>query len=125
MKISKTHQRFTDDLDDQRALDQPEEFLGPNWKEVLNFWLYLDTLSPEQFDIAIRRFWAFDLNDRISLRNLIWNASCDIVGENNILRSYRATYAGVDAFATIELIGVHKIFEQGKPLTFVPIFLNL
>ncbi len=125
MKISKTHQKFANRLSNQRALDCPEQFLGPNWKDILNFWLYLDTLSDEQLNTARRLFWNLHIDDRISLRNLIWNASCDIVGENNILRSYQATYAGVDAFVTIELIGAHKIFEQGKPLTFVPIFLNL
>ncbi len=45
MKISTTHQRFVRILSNQRALEHPEEFLGPNWKDILNFWLYLDTLS--------------------------------------------------------------------------------
>jgi hypothetical protein len=45
MKISTTHQRFVDLLNDQTALEYPERFLGPNWKDVLNFWIYLDTLS--------------------------------------------------------------------------------
>jgi hypothetical protein len=125
MKISRSHQNFADRLNNQRALSHPDEFLGPNWKEVLNFWLFLDTLSPEQFDIARRRYWALDSENMDSTENLAWLASGNIVGGNNSLCSFQVSYYNVTGYATLELIGAHKILEQGKPLTFIPLFLNL
>jgi hypothetical protein len=125
MKISKTHQRFVDILGTQRALEYPEEFLGPNWKDVLNFWLYLDTLSLEQFEIVDSRYWTLDHAYKNSLRDLAWNASGDIVGGNNSLCSFQVSYDNVTGYATLELIGVNKILGQGNTLTIVPLFLNL
>jgi hypothetical protein len=56
VKISRSHRRFALCLEDQTALEYPEDFLGPNWKDVLNFWIYLDTLSEEQIKIVIESF---------------------------------------------------------------------
>jgi hypothetical protein len=125
MKISKTHQHFADELNSQRALENPEEFLGPNCKDVLNFWLYLDTLSDEQCIMARRRFWNLDNADRISSWELAWGASCDVTSRNNTDAVFVPTAIFHIGSATRELIGAHKILDQGKSLTFVPIFLNL
>ena len=34
----------------------PKKFLGPNWEQVLKFWLMLDELSEEQWRIIKTRF---------------------------------------------------------------------
>jgi hypothetical protein len=57
--ISKIHKRFLESLNNPRVLENPEEFLGPNYKEVLNFWLILDELSEEQLRVVKERYWAF------------------------------------------------------------------
>jgi hypothetical protein len=119
MKISETHQRFVNRIDNKRILLHlwhPKNFLGPNWKDVLNFWLYLDTLSGEQLIMARRRFWNLDDADSVSSWELAWNSSCDVT--NKLI-----TNTVFDA--TRELIGAHKILEQGKSLTFVSLFLDL
>jgi hypothetical protein len=126
MKISKTHQRFADWLNNQRALDCPEEFFGPNWKEVLNFWFFIDTLSSEQFEIAQDRFWNLDDADIDSARNLAANAATDTIMCRSITYvAFMAAPRLAGGNATRELIGAHKILEKGKPLTFVPLFLEL
>jgi hypothetical protein len=127
MKISKPHQLFADYLGNQRALSNPEEFLGPNWKDVLNFWFFIDTLSLVQFEIAWGHYRNLDEANRVSAHNLAWNASCCVTSIFITTQVFSATHDSHPGFGppTIELIASHKILEQGKPLTFVPLFLNL
>ena len=75
MKISETHQFFANWLNTQRALSNPDEFLGPNWKDVLKFWIYLDTLSDEQLDIVDSQYCAYYLADKISMIDLAESAA--------------------------------------------------
>jgi hypothetical protein len=64
MKISKSHKYFANRLHrlrqitNQEDLTHPERYLGSNWEAVINFWLYLDTLSEEQFEIVEGRYLA-------------------------------------------------------------------
>jgi hypothetical protein len=124
MKISKTHQNFADNLNDQRALEHPEEFLGPNWKEVLNFWIFLDTLTFEQLVIAKRRYLSLDGSHRASMFDSAESAAINTTTEAISHHAYMSAPIG-ECGTTWELIGVHKILEQGRSLTFVPLFLNL
>jgi hypothetical protein len=131
-KISKIHQSFS--RAHQRALSHPEAYLGPNWKSVLNFWSYLDTLSPKQIEVSADRYaelrWVGDYYRRHSLAR---NASWDTIGEGFSAFAWNKTSTTVGCASTTvgyaaghaiyELIGLHIILEQGKPLTFVPLFL--
>jgi hypothetical protein len=136
MTYSKTHQRFADRLNNQRALEHPEEFLGPNWKDVLNFWWFLDGFSEEQRKIVWERYQALDDDVWDSARDAADDAACVAAG-NACVAAYAAcvaAYAAWDAayvaaavslYATYELIGSHRLLEQGKPLTFLLLFLDL
>jgi hypothetical protein len=126
MKISKTHQRFADLLDTQSALRYPEEFLGPNWRDVLNFWFFINTLSFEQLNRVGDMYRNLAEADRISAADLAANAATDTIMSCSIAdEAFMAPPGLAGGIATLELIGAHKILEPGKPLTFVPIFLNL
>jgi hypothetical protein len=126
MTISKTHQKFARLTNNQRALSHPEEFLGPNWKDVLNFWFFIDTLSEEQIRYAERRFWNLDVADRISARNLAFDAATDtIMCHSDADEAFMATPGHAVGNATRELIGAHKILEQGKELKIIQLFLDL
>ena len=37
-------------------ISDPEKELGPNWETVLNFWLFLDSLSSDQHKLIGERF---------------------------------------------------------------------
>jgi hypothetical protein len=124
MKISKSHQVFVIRLRNQRALSHPEEFLGPNWKEVLNFWLYIDTLSDEQLNMARVLYCNLDVADRVYAENLIWNAACIVTSKQISNWAYMSTPGLVPGVATRELIGANKILEQGKELKIVQLFLD-
>ncbi len=114
MKISKTHQKFANNLRNQRALDHPEEFLGPNWKDVLDFWLFLDTLTKEQWKIIVDRYWALDEDVRVAAHREFFNNAIYVSKEN---------FCSLNA--TFELIGSHVLKKQGKSLVFLSLFSNL
>jgi len=46
MNYSRSHKavakylNYSYDINDQDVLDYPEEYLGPNYKELLNYWFY-------------------------------------------------------------------------------------
>jgi hypothetical protein len=136
MNYSKTQRRFSVEIDDVDVLVNPQSYFGPNYKTVLNFWTYLDSLTEEQ----IR-----EVENRINILNL-WN-----IGPDNIKnRCTESTLYAVDksfentsdknvfivgecfgdsdyeyaaAIGTCEIIAMDKIFQdQGKSLTFVPLF---
>jgi carbohydrate-binding DOMON domain-containing protein len=137
MTYSKTHQRFADRLNNQRALEHPEDYLGSNWKDVLNFWWFLDGLSEDQWEIVRQRYRALGYEVRAAAGDAAGAAAYYAAGgaaydawagaaaydavQNSV--AYAAALGA--AYATSELIGSHRLLEQGKPLTFLPLFLNL
>jgi hypothetical protein len=126
MKISKTHQEFADLLRNQRTLDHPEEFLGPNWKDVLNFWLYLDTLNEEQFDSSNKYYYSLSCDKRRPSQRLACRCAIDTIDRLAAACAGDAPWISVGSYAagyaTDELIGSHILHEQGKPLTFLSLF---
>lgn len=113
----------------------PELLLGPNWKDVLNFWLFLDTLSEEQYKTIYKRYCELDysaqdaarLAAREAARDAAW-AAWDIAGYATYHAAWDAAWeAAWDAagYATYELIGSHILISQNKPLIFLPLFLDL
>jgi hypothetical protein len=124
MKISKRHQVFSNILSAPRVLNHPEEFLGPNWKDVLNFWLYFDTLSSEQIGIARDLFWDLSRADRVSIVNLAWNAARYVTNEHIPQCAYLSNQGHIEGITALELIGSHRILGQGKSLVVVSLLLN-
>ena len=122
---SKIHKRLSERLENPRVLSNPEEFLGPNFEAVLNFWLFLDELTEEQLITINSRDWNFYNNQRSEWRKArdeAIKASEETIGEEF---AYHAAASSVCDRATKELIGMHKLFEQNKPLTFFQMFLDL
>jgi hypothetical protein len=125
MKISKTHQKFSKELKEPRALTNPEDFLGPNWKDVINFWLYVDTLSWDQKRKISDRYWTLDEDVRSSAYDASWDAAKDVVGCVVVNSTWHAAINVASwyifGYATDELIAHHKLLEQGKSPTFLPL----
>jgi hypothetical protein len=129
MKISKIHQGFANRLYPQDALNHPENFLGPNWREVINFWLYLDTLTEDQLRVAQKRYFALRDIERDIAYSRVSNgigvainfyvpaghvALCGVTCANNAAR-----------YATYEIAVLEELLEQGHEPVFFPMFLNL
>jgi hypothetical protein len=127
MKISKTHQKFSDLLKEPRALTNPEDYLGPNWEDVINFWLYIDTLSELQQLVIADSSFGLDYYVRVSHENTSYCLATEAVGKEII---YAARYASNSVtnwffgWINYELIAHHKLLEQGKTLLFLPLCLK-
>ena len=128
--ISKTHQLFSEELNNSRVLENPEKFLGPNYKEVLNFWLILDDLSQEQLRVVKERYDAF-FNETLSewdkAVHLANDASYEVVDAYEACWvAWKVTKSDAAYRITKELIAMHKILEvRQQPLTFFPMFLEV
>ena len=129
MNISKIHKRYSERLKNSEVLTNPEEFLGPNFEAVLNFWLILDGLSEDQWETIEGRYWDFYNNqcsDWDKARDEAIEASDETIGDKFAYHAAWASwYVWAARWATRELIGMHKFFEQEKPLTFLPMFLEV
>ena len=144
MNYSKAHQNFSNRLQNPEALTAPEDFLGPNYKTVLNFWTFMDSLTEDNWKEVARRYRALDsaawsvarYAARYAARDAAWDAARDAAGYAAWCAAWDAArgaawdaagdaarYAARDA--TYELIGMHTLLDDGKTLMFVPLFNNL
>jgi hypothetical protein len=121
MKISKTHQALANNLKNPKVLTNPEDFLGPNWEDVINFWFYVDTLSESEISKIGDRYLALDYHVRDAARLAARVSAEEVVGWKVRSAAWCATRGVVVASATIELLGHQRLLEQGKPLTFLPL----
>ena len=127
MKISKTHQNFADLLNSQRALSHPDEFLGPNWKEVLNFWIYMDILSDEQYLTAIDQYFNLGAVVQKSAADLARSAALKTITDFTIPKAFWAArnHSGAAfGYATYEIIGSHNLLETGHSLVFTDLIIS-
>jgi hypothetical protein len=131
--LSNSHKLFSERLNNPRVLTNPEEFLGPNFESVLNFWLFLDDLSEDQWRVVEGRYLAFCNENRsewVKAKDLAIVASEGVVGEDYANDAGWAaivvTKFTAACWATRELIAMHKILENHQqPLTFLPMFLEV
>jgi hypothetical protein len=109
MTYSKIHKRFSERLKNPDVLKNPEKYLGPNYQDILNFWIYLDNLSEQEREEIGQRYWALDSKVRDTAMNAAWDAADEVVGEKfksaAWLAAYDVTEWRVFGNATEELIG--------------------
>jgi hypothetical protein len=96
----------------QDVLDHPENYLGPNYKELLNFWVYWDSLSEEQWVV----YW--DKRDKL--------------GEQTRLKARKLAKEVIDPRFVkyfwddeLEIISAHLYLERDIPFTFLPLLFDL
>jgi hypothetical protein len=125
MKISKPHKLFSNYLEQPEVLKNPGKYLGPNYQDVLNFWVYVDALSDEEKEEMDDLYWDLDFKVRESARIASIDAARGVVGwrfrEAAWWAAYDITGSEVFGFATYELIAHHKILEQNKTPTYLPL----
>ena len=121
MNYSKFHKKFSTELQNPEALTNPQDFLGPNYETVLNFWWTIDSLTETQWNEVARRYSALDPAARDTARDAAGSAARSSAGYAAWYgASYGASYAARDA--TWELMGMHTLLNDGKSLLFVPLF---
>ena len=136
MNYSKAHQNFSTELQKPEALTNPEDFLGPNYQTVLNFWTFMDSLTEDNWNEVARRYNALDSAAWDAAWDAAWIAAGDAAGyaaryAAGVAARYAARYAAGSAawyaagVATYELMGMHTLLNGGKTLLFVPLFNDL
>jgi hypothetical protein len=132
MNYSKAHQNFSSELQKPEALTNPQNFLGPNYETVLNFWWTMDSLTETQWKEVARRYDAIDYAAwyaaRDAARDAAWSAAWNAAWNAAWSAAWNAaSYAARSAarYATYELIGMHTLLNDGRDLLFVPLFSDL
>jgi hypothetical protein len=125
LKISKAHLKFSELLNKPDALKNPEKYLGPNVPKVLDFWNHIETLSYEEKKKMNDLYWDLDDYVRNSAKIASIDAVREVVGWEFRSAAWRAAWdvTGWVVFgdATYELIAHHKLIEQNKTPTFLPL----
>ena len=130
MNYSKAHQRFSEYLKVPESLERPEDYLGPNYASVLNFWWYLETLTREQL---------LELEGKYKLKNKQYNDRYNALVEyvelflgwrsgHHVTQASRSHVRGIigqfpniPAPVTLELMAMHTILDRGEDLIFIPL----
>ena len=131
MIISKIHRDLATSTS-STLLECPEGVLGPNWKNVLNFWIYLDTLNSGQLNIVwcryIKSYPTLSSTEKyywgttLSIEDNIVSLASFIAGGNIVDRA--GVYAADAAqFATRELFYSYHLLRE-KYFIVLPLFLN-
>jgi hypothetical protein len=126
MKYSKAHQNFSIRLQKPEALTTPEDFLGPNYETVLNFWTFMESLTKANWEKFTRRYTAIDfaIRDAAAMASI----AAAVEATNAARAASRAAWDAAEwgaGFATYELIGMHTLLDAGKDLLFIPLFNDL
>jgi hypothetical protein len=122
MNYSISHKRFVSQLNryhcinEQDILDHPENYLGPNYKELLNFWFYCESLSGEQWGVYRNRFWSLNFETLNRARSIATELAKEVIVPRFV------DYIWV---LDEELIASHLYIERGIPFTFLPLIFDL
>ena len=130
---STTHQKYASNMANEDILSHPEDFLGPNYRTVLNFWTFLDSLSEEQWKEVQKREGYMEVHivedaSETAIDSVRKMFPDFLTGKNSHFDLFYDSVIGAPDTtwdATCELIGMSNLLEEGKPLTFVPLFSNL
>ncbi len=115
MTYSKIHQEFAKKLNDLKALQKPQNYLGPNYLEVLVFWEHIERLTEEEMDRINVSYLTLDEEMQKSAEDSM-EASKEFVGDEVVEVIWGLFYDVADYFvfgeATHELIAdvENKIF---------------
>lgn len=109
--ISARHKFFSDHLIDSNVLTNPEKYFGPNYKTLLNFWIYWETLtSGEKINVLDRQL---NITKQFYFQELLECAGKFITVNSHLY------------FNELEIICANEILESGKSLVFLPLLENL
>jgi hypothetical protein len=122
MSYSHAHKRFAFflalhyEIDEQDVLVNPQTYLGPNYKELLNYWFYMDSLSSEQWNVYKNRY--IKLYDTIVIKayNISKKLSKVIIDSRYII--------SLD-FVEQEIVAAHLYLERNIPFTFPSLIFDL
>jgi hypothetical protein len=81
MNFSKIHFELAKNLNEIKVLTDPQEFLGPNWEKVLEFWWAIESLSEEEMEGIVDSYEDLDCVERFFYSEHAEDKAIKIVGE--------------------------------------------
>jgi hypothetical protein len=112
-------------------ISDPEVELGPNYETVLNFWLFLDSLTSEQQETIIANYIEFDRNKCNAgyAERIVKQAEKVVLDERELwFRVYSKTSDNDSwlrlalTWATHELVCMHELLANGERMVIIPLF---
>ena len=82
MNYSNLHQGVPNKLQSSEVSTEPQNFLGPNYQSVLDFWALLDTLTEQQWIQVIDRYNALEDSTKVDGGESAWYAAQDVIGRD-------------------------------------------
>jgi hypothetical protein len=100
---------FHHNINEQDVLKYPEKYLGPNYKEVLNYLFYWDSLRDEQCDVYVN---CLDELDSQMAKKL----ASEVIDPR---------FVHYLEYEVLEIIAAHLYLERNIPFTFLPLIFDL
>jgi hypothetical protein len=123
LHIFASNLNYFHNINKQDVLDHPEKYLGPNYKEVLNFWFYRESLSVKQWKVYWDKwkvYWDRLYSLDIETRTKANSTAIELAKE--VIDSRFVDY--IEALE-LELIASHLFIERGIPFIFLPLIFDL
>lgn len=97
------------------------EDLGPNWRTVLNFWLWLESLDKDYVLEHLIQRNQMPYNERDKVDELTMRCFSKVASPGMFI----PYISGAELFATYEIIAAQQILDEAGKLTFLPMFEGL
>jgi hypothetical protein len=122
MNYSNHHKKFVNNLyflrniNTQDFLNHPQKYLGPNYKEVLNFWFYWDSLSNKQWYVYRDGYWKLDAKTYNQAFKISKKLASEVIDSRFIKYFWEEP---------LEIVAAHLYLERNIPFTFLPLHFDL
>jgi hypothetical protein len=130
MNYSKAHHCFRTRCGTEDVFFNTEKYLGQNYAIILDFWWYLETLTPEQLQDADAMYHSYSTRNSENRYRIIRSHAYGEIGEARASRAIDVTrhisreilldFCYVAAPVTAELISLQTIFDSGEELIYLP-----
>jgi hypothetical protein len=107
---------FYHNINEQDVLDFPEQYLGPNYKEVLNSWFYLVYWDEKLWN----GYWDAYFKLAKQIRSYGYNISTKLASE--VIDPRFVVYLEGES---CEIIAAHLYLQRNIPFTFLPLIFDL
>jgi hypothetical protein len=103
-------------INKQNVLEHPQNYLGPNYKELLNFWYYWDSLSYKQWYACDYSYLKLDVKTYNQAVKISKKLASEVIDPR---------ITGWLKSEVCEIIAAHLFIQHNIPFTFLPLLFDL
>jgi hypothetical protein len=105
------------------ALDDVVKHFGSNYKTIFDFWAYVDTLDRNLIQRIQKSHYPYGLetyaSKRVHRQLVVWRCARYFGSEPDKTQDVNPHVLG---YATLELVVMDRLLDDGHSLTFLPLF---